>query len=97
MTAMTALREIVPEPVPAEASAGPELDWLLASLQTNRFMPHPPPDSIFVGDGEVVHAYAAAGCVLLSRMDEPLLTHLPLTGGKMLRPVKFFDMWSAGQ
>jgi SAM-dependent methyltransferase len=61
MTAMTALREIVPEPAPAEASAGPELDWLLASLQTNRFMPHPPPDSIFVGDGD----YRAIGAEFL--------------------------------
>ena len=47
MTAMTALKQIAAEPAPAEAAGGPELDWLLAALQTNRFMPHPPPDSIF--------------------------------------------------
>ncbi|OJV05278.1 MAG: methyltransferase [Bosea sp. 67-29] len=49
---MTALRDIAAEPVPAQNSARPELDWLMTSLQTNRFMPHPPPDSIFVGDGD---------------------------------------------
>lgn len=58
---MTALRQIAPEPIPAEVSAGPELDWLMASLQSNRFMPHPPPDSIFVGDGD----YRAIGAEFL--------------------------------
>lgn len=61
---MTVLREMVPAPAPVPAippGPGPEFDWMLAAVQTNRFMPHPPPDSIFVGDGD----YRAIGAEFL--------------------------------
>jgi cell wall-associated NlpC family hydrolase len=47
---------------------------------------------IILGE-EVVHAYAALGCVLVSRRDEPLLTHFPLHGGLIPRPVRYFSLW----
>jgi SAM-dependent methyltransferase len=28
------------------------LDWLMASIRTNRFIPAPPPENVFVGDGD---------------------------------------------
>jgi SAM-dependent methyltransferase len=61
MTATLALRPIAPEPALPSCPVGPEFDWLLASVQTNRFLPHPPPDSIFVGDGD----YRAIGAEFL--------------------------------
>lgn len=60
MTATLALRQIT-EPAPATLPATPELAWLMAHIQTNRFLPHPPPDSIFVGDGD----YRAIGAEFL--------------------------------
>lgn len=61
MTAMMALRQIAPGQELPSGPTGPELDWLLAAVQTNRFLPHPPPDSIFVGDGD----YRAIGAEFL--------------------------------
>lgn len=61
MTATLALRQNTPEPAPAIEPASPELAWLMAHVQTNRFLPHPPPDSIFVGDGD----YRAIGAEFL--------------------------------
>lgn len=61
MTATLALRQTTPEPAPAIEPATPELAWLMAHVQTNRFLPHPPPDSIFVGDGD----YRAIGAEFL--------------------------------
>lgn len=52
MTATLALRPIETTPATAAPSPGKEFDWLLAHIQTNRFLPHPPPESIFVGDGD---------------------------------------------
>lgn len=60
MTATLALRQTT-EPAPAIVPATPELAWLMAHVQTNRFLPHPPPDSIFVGDGD----YRAIGAEFL--------------------------------
>lgn len=60
MTATLALRQTT-EPAPATLPATPELAWLMAHVQTNRFLPHPPPDSIFVGDGD----YRAIGAEFL--------------------------------
>lgn len=60
MTATLALRQTT-EPAPATLPATPELAWLMAHIQTNRFLPHPPPDSIFVGDGD----YRAIGAEFL--------------------------------
>lgn len=61
MTATLALRPTMPEPAATVAPATPELAWLMAHVQTNRFLPHPPPDSIFVGDGD----YRAIGAEFL--------------------------------
>lgn len=44
---------------------------------------------------EIVHAYAATHMVIVSRIDEPLLTHIPLGKSLLPRPVKYFDLWSA--
>lgn len=61
MTATLALRQTTSEAAPAILPATPELAWLMAHVQTNRFLPHPPPDSIFVGDGD----YRAIGAEFL--------------------------------
>jgi cell wall-associated NlpC family hydrolase len=51
--------------------------------------------AVLVNAEEVVHAYAAAGMALVSRLDEPLLRYFPLAGGHIARPVRYFDLWSA--
>jgi len=61
MTATLALRQDAQEQARTYEPAGPELDWLLRHIQSNRFLPHPPPDSIFVGDGD----YRAIGAEFL--------------------------------
>ncbi|CAN5578258.1 hypothetical protein BH10PSE14_BH10PSE14_06840 [soil metagenome] len=50
---------------------------------------------ILINTAEVVHAYYAAGMVLVSRRDEPMLTSIPVFGSSMPRPVRYFDLWSA--
>ncbi len=50
--------------------------------------------AVCVGAGEVVHAWSAAGCVLASRMDEPMLASIGLGVACVARPVRFFDLWS---
>jgi SAM-dependent methyltransferase len=60
MTATLALKPVASvEDVPA--LAGPDFDWLLSHVQSNRFLPHPPPESIYVGDGD----YRAIGAEFL--------------------------------
>jgi SAM-dependent methyltransferase len=59
MTASLALRPIAPAPPGQPADA--ELAWLMEQVRTNRFLPHPPADSIFVGDGD----YRAIGAEFL--------------------------------
>jgi len=49
--------------------------------------------AVLVNADEVVHAYGAAGQVIVSRRDEPLLTFLPVTFGNLPRPVRYFDIW----
>jgi cell wall-associated NlpC family hydrolase len=49
--------------------------------------------AIIINSGEAIHAYYAAQCCLLSRLDEPLLATLPGTGGKP-RPVRYYDLWT---
>ncbi|HEV7256946.1 MAG TPA: class I SAM-dependent methyltransferase [Bosea sp. (in: a-proteobacteria)] len=61
MTAITALRQIAPEQSSPAGISAAELDYLMASVQTNRFLPHPPAGSIFVGDGD----YRAIGAEFL--------------------------------
>lgn len=50
--------------------------------------------AILINSAEVVHAYYAAGFCLVSRLDEPLLSSMPLAP-KLKRPTKFYDLWSA--
>lgn len=61
MTAITALRQIAPEQAAPAGIGAVELDYLMASVQTNRFLPHPPLGSIYVGDGD----YRAIGAEFL--------------------------------
>jgi SAM-dependent methyltransferase len=61
MTATLALRQTAPVPALASAPVGPDFDWLLAHVRSNRFLPEPPADSIFVGDGD----YRAIGAEFL--------------------------------
>lgn len=50
--------------------------------------------AILINSQEIVHAYAAARCVLISRKDEPLLREMPLTFARFARPVRYFSLWS---
>ncbi|KRE13482.1 methyltransferase [Bosea sp. Root381] len=61
MTATLALKQILPEPGWMSPTEAVELGRLAESVQNNRFMPHPPPDSIYVGDGD----YRAIGAEFL--------------------------------
>ncbi len=60
MTATLALRPLDPRPTIA-FDPGREFDWLLEHVQNNRFLPHPPAESIYVGDGD----YRAIGAEFL--------------------------------
>jgi cell wall-associated NlpC family hydrolase len=51
--------------------------------------------AVLINSEEVVHAYYAAGKVLVSRLDEPLLTHISDGRVNIPRPVQYFDLWSA--
>lgn len=51
---------------------------------------------VLINDEEIVHAYAKARKVIVSRRDEPFLKYMPWRGGQIPRPVKFFDVWSSG-
>lgn len=51
--------------------------------------------AILINRSEVVHAYWASGCTLVSRIDEPLLTHVAVGSKPVPRPVRYFDLWSA--
>lgn len=50
--------------------------------------------AILINSQECVHAFYAAGCVLVSRLDEPLLTHIAAGRSTIARPVRYFDIWS---
>ena len=50
--------------------------------------------AIRVSETEIVHAYEAAGMVIVSRIDEPLLTTIPLGSYGVPRPVKYLDVIS---
>jgi cell wall-associated NlpC family hydrolase len=51
--------------------------------------------AVLVNSQEVLHAYHAAGMVILSRLDEPSLSHIALNALTVRRPVRYFDLWSA--
>jgi SAM-dependent methyltransferase len=61
MTATLALRPAEPSLPTPPNDHGQQLDWLLDQVRTNRFMPHPPAENIFVGDGD----YRAIGAEFL--------------------------------
>jgi SAM-dependent methyltransferase len=48
-------------PLHAPALTDSRLDWLLGAIRRNRFLPVPPPDKLFVGDGD----YLAIGAEFL--------------------------------
>lgn len=50
--------------------------------------------AIRINAQEIVHAFAAIGRCIISRIDEPLLTNNPLGHVSAPRPVKYFDLWS---
>jgi cell wall-associated NlpC family hydrolase len=49
---------------------------------------------ILVNAHEVVHAYGAAGMVIVSRLDEPLLKYISFRKQLLPRPMRCFDIWS---
>ncbi len=49
--------------------------------------------AVLVNSEEIVHAWAAAGMVINSMLDEPLLSFLALPQGKYPRPRRYFDIW----
>lgn len=49
--------------------------------------------AILVNSEEVVHAYAAAHQVIVSRLDEALLKFVPVTFANIARPVRYFSLW----
>jgi hypothetical protein len=51
--------------------------------------------AVLVNSQEVLHAYHAAGMVILSRLDEPSLSHIALNALTVRRPLRCFDLWSA--
>jgi len=51
--------------------------------------------AILVNNLEVVHAYAAANCCLLSRLDEPVLGYKSTANQELPRPVKYFNVWGS--
>lgn len=50
--------------------------------------------AIMINSAEIVHAWSAARCCVISGMDEPLLATAPMLGA---RPVRFFDVWNRGR
>ena len=49
---------------------------------------------IIINSGEVLHAYAADGAVVISGLDNPLLNFIPVGEHLIPRPVKYFDLWA---
>jgi len=49
--------------------------------------------AILINSAQIVHAYAHARCVLISDLTEPLLNFLPVSFGRVPRPVRYFDLW----
>lgn len=50
--------------------------------------------AIRISETEIVHALAGIGLVTVSRIDEPLLTHIPAGKHLIPRPVRYFDLES---
>lgn len=50
--------------------------------------------AVLVNAREVCHAYAAAGQVVVSALDEPLLAYIGYRGQDIPRPVRYFTMWA---
>ena len=50
--------------------------------------------AILVNSEEVVHAYANAGQVIVSRLDEAVLSFLPVTFANVPRPMRYFSLWA---
>jgi len=49
--------------------------------------------AILINSRQVIHAYTAAGAVIISDLDEPLLRFLPVSFAQVPRPVRYFDLW----
>jgi hypothetical protein len=49
--------------------------------------------AILINSAEIVHAYFAVRCVLVSGRGEPLLGHHPARGRVVPRAVRYFDLW----
>jgi len=49
--------------------------------------------AVLINPRQVVHAYADARCVLVSDLTDPLLNFLPVSFGRIPRPVRYFDLW----
>lgn len=49
--------------------------------------------SVLVNSREVCHAYAASGGVMVTGLDEPLLSTITFRGQDIPRPVRVFTLW----
>ncbi len=49
--------------------------------------------AILINSEEIVHAYAQAGQVVISRLDEHLLNYADIRGREFARPVRYYDVW----
>lgn len=50
--------------------------------------------AVRINSAEIAHAYGAVRRCIVSRVDDPLLTHNPFGVHVIPRPVKYFDLWS---
>lgn len=48
---------------------------------------------ILINPREVMHAYAVAGCALISRLSEDSLRYVSMGSVNFARPQRFYDMW----
>ncbi len=53
--------------------------------------------AVLVNAAEVCHAYAAAGCTLVSKLHEPLLDFISDGRVSIPRPRRYFDLWRAAE
>jgi cell wall-associated NlpC family hydrolase len=51
--------------------------------------------AVLINSAEIVHAYYAAGCTLISKLHEPLLDFISDERVNIPRPVRYFDLWAA--
>lgn len=49
---------------------------------------------IRINSREIVHAYYQAQMCMISPVDDPVLTSIPIRGHSIPRPVRYFDSWS---